>query len=689
MSNPNIKYRPDIDGLRAIAVLSVVAFHAFPSIFTGGFIGVDIFFVISGFLISTILFKSLENNTFSFSDFYSRRIKRIFPALIVVLLGTFALGWATLTASEYKLLGKHIIAGAGFVSNLALWGESGYFDTSAEFKPLLHLWSLGIEEQFYIVWPVALLAAWKLRLNVLTIVVLIATASFSLNIIGIQYNATATFYSPQTRFWELLSGSLLAWISTYKPQELKFTRDYANKWLSKLIFNSGAALEKNVMSDAVALVGISLLAYGFFAIDKDSFFPGYLAAIPVVGAVMIIFAGPDAWINRVLLASRPMVWIGLISFPLYLWHWPLVSILRISESEPDAWMVIASQVLAVVLAWATYRVIEIPLRRHSIARYKVPALACFMVLVACLGVYTYKSDGIPDRIANTKFLEYSESIVRVDKAREDECFEIPYAYKKPGNWFCTLGRKGDPVTFFAYGDSHALSLLPALDRFANSNPLSINFTATSGCPPLLGIQSMRGGAAIEKYNCKALNDRIFNYVKLTGIKHVILIGRWPYYTGSSTRPEEFNPITRNPSIKPTKESSARDFAWAVENTVSRYASIGVTVTFIEDNPQQQFEPKQVLRKGNAQDEKYNAFSVSMEVHIKNQALASQAIRKHASSYVNFDNYLCANGVCPLVKGKRFLYFDDDHLSYTGAMTVYPALSAKLKQLTDEESITSK
>jgi peptidoglycan/LPS O-acetylase OafA/YrhL len=209
------KYRADIDGLRAIAVLSVVGFHAFPHLIRGGLIGVDIFFVISGFLISTIVFDSLDRKCFSFAEFYSRRIRRIFPALIVVLIASFAFGWFALLADEYKQLGKHIAAGAAFVSNFVFWNESGYFDNAAASKPLLHLWSLGVEEQFYLVWPLLLWVAWQKRFNLLIIAVLVAVISFALNAQGIGKDAVATFYSPQTRFWELMVGSMLAWLALH------------------------------------------------------------------------------------------------------------------------------------------------------------------------------------------------------------------------------------------------------------------------------------------------------------------------------------------------------------------------------------------------------------------------------------------------------------------------------------------
>ena len=218
LSHP--KYRADIDGLRAIAVLSVISFHAFPNWIKGGFIGVDIFFVISGYLISTIIFSNLENNCFNFIEFYNRRIKRIFPALILILFFCLTMGWFTLFADEYKQLGKHTLGGTSFASNFVFWKESGYFDNTAESKPLLHLWSLGIEEQFYIIWPLLLWFAWKTKFNLLIITLSTLIISFGLNIDEIHNNKVAAFYLPQTRFWELLVGATLSHFTLYKKISL-------------------------------------------------------------------------------------------------------------------------------------------------------------------------------------------------------------------------------------------------------------------------------------------------------------------------------------------------------------------------------------------------------------------------------------------------------------------------------------
>jgi len=389
LSHP--KYRPDIDGLRAIAVLSVVAFHAFPAWMKGGFIGVDVFFVISGFLISTIIFENLDRGTFSFGEFYARRVKRIFPALLLVLIACFAFGWFALLADEYKQLGKHIAAGAGFVSNLVLWDEAGYFDNSAETKPLLHLWSLGIEEQFYIVWPVVLWFAWKRKFNLLTLTILVAFVSFYLNLKGIKKDAIVTFFSPQTRFWELLAGSTLAWFSLYKKDAFANYKLKIDGWLAKLIYRETVEVDGKALSNVTSFLGSLFLAYGFWRITHDIIFPGKWAVIPVSGAILIILAGPKAWINRKMLSNKIAVWFGLISFPFYLWHWPLLSFARIVEGEvPSRSIRIAAVVLSVVLAWFTYKLVERPLRFGTHGKIKVVTLVLLVAIVGSLGYYTYR-----------------------------------------------------------------------------------------------------------------------------------------------------------------------------------------------------------------------------------------------------------------------------------------------------------
>ena len=322
MSTKNLtkhKYRPDIDGLRAIAVLSVVGFHAFPEsdIFRAGFIGVDIFFVISGFLISSIIYEKFETNSFSFLDFYTRRVLRIFPALLLVLMACFIFGWFALLPTEYKDIGKHMAGAAGFVSNLLLWQESGYFDVVSENKPLLHLWSLGVEEQFYIAWSLILWLAYKARINLLITAIALAVISFYLNISGVQNDPSATFYSPQTRFWELLAGAILAYVVHKRTQ---FTAASVNALFGFGSVSNQYDISAETKSEVRSALGLILFIIGFFAISKENAFPGYWAALPVLGAVLVISADQQAWFNRSVLSNPALISIGIISYPLYLWH---------------------------------------------------------------------------------------------------------------------------------------------------------------------------------------------------------------------------------------------------------------------------------------------------------------------------------------------------------------------------------
>ena len=365
-------YRSDIDGLRAVAVLAVLAFHALPSVLPGGFVGVDIFFVISGYLISSILLSSLQQQSFSLLDFYSRRIRRIFPALITVFIASFAMAWYFFYADEFINLGRHMISSAAFIQNWMLASESGYFDTTAEIKPFLHLWSLGVEEQFYIIWPLLLWGAWKLRLNLLKLTIICLAASFAWNIYELYFaQSTIAFYLPQVRFWELLIGAVLAYI------HLDPTAG------TPRVATSLGLANENIRS----ITGATLLLLSFFFINSQKVFPGFWAILPTLGAVLLISAGPKAILNRTVLSNKVAVWFGKISYPLYLWHWVLLVYLRILE--PDLFAKVKFRLLAlalaVVLSWLTYRFIEKPLRFGAYGKQKTWFLIAAMIGIIFLG----------------------------------------------------------------------------------------------------------------------------------------------------------------------------------------------------------------------------------------------------------------------------------------------------------------
>jgi len=388
------KYRPDIDGLRAIAVLSVVVFHAFPTLMQGGFVGVDIFFVISGFLISSIIFDNFNRGTFSFAEFYARRAKRIFPGLLLVLAACLIVGWFLLLSDELNQLGKHVLAGVGFVSNFVFWSEAGYFDTSADTKPLLHLWSLGIEEQFYIIWPLLLWLAWKLGFSFLLLAASIAIVSFLFGVSGVWQDPVATFYAPLTRFWELLCGALLAWFSQKKTGSSVSIRSSSGIFVLPGFFKGLESFLPFGPKNLCALCGMLLLGGGFLVINKDASFPGFWALMPVLGAVLIIMAGPEAWFNRKVLSHRILVWFGLISFPLYLWHWPILSFGRIVYfNEPPLNFKVIAVAVSIFLAWLTVKYVERPVRfGGGRSALKVAVLTVLLFFVAVIGLVFYRAD---------------------------------------------------------------------------------------------------------------------------------------------------------------------------------------------------------------------------------------------------------------------------------------------------------
>jgi len=464
------KYRADIDGLRAIAVLSVVLYHAFPSLLTGGFVGVDVFFVISGYLISTIIFGNLQNSSFSYLDFYIRRARRIFPALILVLLTVFAIGWNHMLVDGFKNLGEHIAAGAGFASNLLLWNESGYFTAAAATKPLLHLWSLGIEEQFYLLWPTVLIILWRSNLGRFSGIVLLIIVSFSWNIIWTTSNPVAAFYSPQTRLWELALGSLVACIQIEHPlRTLTVALTSPESQWRTTAGKIESVLTRPAMREFSALVGLSLILLTSWRANSAMAFPGYLALAPTLGAALCIASGPSTRVAKWLLSGKPLVWIGLISYPLYLWHWPILvfqDTLQYQFHGPLGR--VAAIALAIFLAAFTYYCIERFIRHGAAPRAKAATLLTGLLLIGGLGVFTFTKDGLPDRPVVTKNGHFVSDLAKIQDVykfyagnfRWGTCYSAPREVtKKDKMRMCVDSMR--PLVLI-WGDSYSASLYPGL-----------------------------------------------------------------------------------------------------------------------------------------------------------------------------------------------------------------------------------
>lgn len=393
--------------MRALAILAVVGFHAFPALVPGGFIGVDIFFVISGYLISGILFKSLATNTFSIAKFYVRRVKRIFPALVLMLAMILLFGYFALLPQELKQLGSHATGGAGFMSNLILWKESGYFDNGAETKPLLHLWSLSVEEQFYFVWPVFVFLTWKRRATFVPLTVALALTSFAYNLANVHDNSVVAFYSPFSRFWELAVGGLLAFRHfTQAERYAQFAAGLDQETTGYL-----AARSQKQASSLYAGAGILTLMVGFSVITKNDVFPGWWAVLPIAGTVLLLAGGESASFNRVFLSHPVMTWFGNISYPLYLWHWPLLAYAQILQPGlPSLEVRIAAVVTSVLLAWFTYQSIERPIRFGSVGNRPVVLLSAAMAIIGGVGIGMVLNSGYPQR----EIINFGKYLPRVE-----------------------------------------------------------------------------------------------------------------------------------------------------------------------------------------------------------------------------------------------------------------------------------
>jgi len=503
----NLKYRADIDGLRAIAVLGVIVFHAFPGALPGGFIGVDIFFVISGYLISGILYKGHIQGNFSpssfFLEFYARRIRRLFPSLITVLVLCLAYGWVILLPDEYEQLGKHVAAGTLFIQNIVFWQESGYFDTAANLKPLLHLWSLAVEEQFYIFFPPLLLLIWKRKWPLVIILGVLLLASMIGNLVMSYQNGASDFFLTPYRAWEFLGGSLLAWWH-YDKGHQQSEEEEAPKY-----------------REALSWIGVILLALGMGFIHKGAPYPGWRALLPVAGTLMLMEGGRSAWVNRKILSNPALVWIGLISYPLYLFHWPALSFVHIVKGENlKPGYVIAALGISLIFSVMTYYFIEKKIRNNT-SRYNVIFLALIFALIGALGALVWNGTAVSKKMLNAK---------KINEAIEDRRFMEGFYKIKWEGPLCLGKIGGDGKQTLFFGDSNMQQYAPRIIKLLKSN-VGLNrgaiFVTCAGTPPIVGLD---GGNYYREYI-----NAFLNAVKNDNrIDRIVIAASWILYFKTAT-----------------------------------------------------------------------------------------------------------------------------------------------------------
>lgn len=655
----NLAYRPDIDGLRALAVLLVVGYHAFPGTVTAGFIGVDIFFVISGYLIGGIILLNLQANAFSYRNFYYRRILRIFPALILVFLGVMVAGYICLLPDELEKLGFSVFAGGLFGENFLLWHSTGYFDTAAHAKPLLNLWSLGIEEQFYIIFPLLLWFCWKKRLRIFTILGILALLSFADCVWLRGLDPAADFYSPLTRFWELFVGCML------KAAEMSSAYDKVRKKINKIctkIFYQDAASSPDGLGLFLAICGFFLLGWALLRISQQSWYPGWLALFPVCTALFLIAAGQSNPLSRYLLSNRAAVFIGKISYPFYLWHWPLLSFAWIINGHLDAstrMLRLALVLAAFVLASLTYWLVERPVRlKRCLGRASMPLLIGGMILCCGLGLGLQYAQGLPERPQIKEYHQIMNSISGGGFYNE-ACFKYTGKEQKTF-YYCKYNDAGQDETIAILGDSHAGEAYTGIAK------LGEQLAREEGKKGYNTLCLAYGGLGF--FLPKASKNFMDVISQHPEIKKVILVSRGMHpITGIDNR------VDNNRGMNdPAQGMGTEKFKEMYKEKIDELTKMGKEVVILAENPDLNHNVRSAIQRGLAGITiNYDRLKLMKEDVLEWEKPYLDVLRQ-LEKIPGVDVLYTNDAFCPgeeclaIDEDGLFLYIDDDHLSVNGS-----------------------
>jgi peptidoglycan/LPS O-acetylase OafA/YrhL len=634
----SIRYRPEIDGLRAVAVAAVVAFHAELGVAPGGFIGVDVFFVISGYLITSLIVADLEAGRFSILEFYERRIRRIFPALLAVIAACLIVGYWRMTPDDFVLLGRNALAALGFHSNFWLAGHSGYFMPDSDTLPLLHTWSLGVEEQFYLLAPLLLLLGFNAGRRVVGSVfwLLLATAII-VSVTGVSSNPDTAFYLFQTRAFELMIGAALG-LSLIAPVASTRARE------------------------VLSLVGLLTIIAAAALYTPLTPFPGWAALVPCIGTALLIHCsrhGDTVTAVGRLLAVRPLVGLGLVSYSLYLWHWPLLAFAEYESPEQVPWQArLALCAVALGISIASYRWIEQPVRkaRLTLTRGRVFAGGIgAAVFLAAISQAIVVSHGLPWRLP-TDIAAFANDISRARNVKN------PCRGSATAREICTLGSPDATPSFLVWGDSHALSLASEIHSLASSREISGLLVARGGCPPILESGSI---PALSKSKCRTNVAQVERAIENGSIHNVILFARWAAYT-------DLKKVV--PSLQ-AAETDDDEFTRLLSATVSELIRMGVSVTIIGPTPELPLNLPTAMIKGRM---KGDPFKLELDysdflAHQKRVLVNLEALSKLPNVNVVYPHLaLCSDRLCTVEEDGFPLYSDDNHLNWRG--------TAKLSQL---------
>lgn len=627
-------YRPDIDGLRAVAVLAVLFFHCFPEVVPGGFVGVDVFFVISGYLIGRSSLIEIAAGNYSVAAYFARRARRLFPALVTVLLAVWVLGWWILLPSEFRMLGKHVAGASVFISNWQFWREIGYFDTDAALKPLLHLWSLAVEEQFYLLFPLMLIGTLRRRKSPLLPLAIVAGISFLAAWVRLADHKAWTYFNLLSRGWELLIGVAVAY------------GEIRGRFLP--MAKPDRSLVPPRLRAAAGFVGLAAIALATFGYSGHTPFPGPAALLPTVGAALVIAGGTAA--TRHALGWRPLVYLGLISYPLYLWHWPLLALARTVDGlSLDVQTRLGIFLLSFPLASLTYHFVERPLRfaRFSRRRFFPVVLWAALLATGGLGLSSMVSQGFPNRFPDLDAIERPASPAQV----------------MPERGYSSASRA------ILLGDSHAMMYADALrSYFFRQHGQALVDASRGGCKPFADLDKHRPGEPPQGCPALGVNAGIEQAVSDPSIDTVVLVSAlvsfnyyiYPGFAGPPNGDTAYN---------------EKIMDRAIDDTIQRLAGSGKRVILFYTTPMLDFPPTTCQRRPfRVRSEAREPCAVERRHYDEGQAWSRHKLTSLAARYPNvvlFDPApsLCDEASCRGRADGKLLYVDPIHLNRLGAEIV--------------------
>ena len=640
----SLPYTKELDGLRGVAILLVVLFHLWPGIFSFGFVGVDIFFVLSGYLITKIIVSKIEKGNFSLLQFYRNRIRRIFPALLLVLTVSLIIGYLLLFSDEFTQLGRHAKSSAFFYENFRLLGEVGYWDTSSQLKPLLHFWSLSIEEQFYIFWPILVIGAFYLRKqNLLFFVFLI------LFLVGaiIYTGDVESFYHSLSRFWELSLGALIVLIEKNK-KSTDFICLY--KWIVWPFFL------------------FSILIFS----GVDAYKPSHVLLLSTATALLILQSQFDE--NKIL-NNQILVFFGLISYPLYLWHYPLISFSHIFGISfvLKEWVIFLSSVL---LALFTYRYIEL-YSRQSTNKIFIGSLFSLLLAVGLFGDYVKIENGLPERGHLTVSSKNMQKQFVREKSRDEKCLKLAsdILNKNPEFYYCRATSDNPNKKFIAIiGDSHAHIAYPGFSLELKKMNYETILLSNTNCPSYVDGES--GRTRVELKQCKKNIDEIYSVINgLKNISKIIISTRGAEYIKGKSNPSisdvKYKPIFFRTYFDESEKYNAEyEFFDKVDKTFKYFLRLNVPVYYLLENPELSFSPKKCLERP------FNVFTVQCKVVFDIYDTRMKTYRERifdlAKNYSNVivldpEKLFCDTEFCYGTINDKLMYADDNHLSLNGSL----------------------